>query len=85
MTTKQVTIYTTKTCPHCNRAKMLFNSKGLEYIEINVDDSSDREMMISKANGRRTVPQIFIGDVHVGGADDLYNLESENKLDQMLS
>ena len=65
---KNVLIYTTEFCPFCVRAKQLLNSKGVSYEEIRVDDSpEERANMEQKSNGVRTVPQIFIGDVHVGG------------------
>ncbi len=82
---KPVTIYTTSTCPYCVRAKALLKNKNVNYQEINVEDESERAKMIEKASGRRTVPQIFIGDYHVGGCDDLYALDKDNKLDALLS
>lgn len=80
-----VTIYTTSYCPYCTRAKELLTRKGVEYNEINAEDEAVREAMVSKAGGRRTVPQIFIGDTHVGGYDDLYALDKAGKLEPMLS
>ena len=69
---KNTLIYTTATCPYCVRAKQLLKEKGLDYTEIRVDlDDAEREKMISRS-GRRTVPQIFIDDQHIGGFDDLY-------------
>ncbi|WP_246449302.1 glutaredoxin 3 [Paracoccus amoyensis] len=86
MTQPAITIYTTPTCPFCVRAKALLNQKGVSFDEINVAaDPQLRDDMMQRANGRRSVPQIFIGDVHVGGSDDLYDLERDGKLDQMLS
>jgi glutaredoxin 3 len=85
MTMKKIVIYTTSICPYCVRAKALFDRKGLEYEEINVEDQEERNKMIEKAGGRRTVPQIFIGSVHVGGCDDLYSLEKDGKLDEILN
>ncbi|GAB4164779.1 MAG: glutaredoxin 3 [Rickettsiaceae bacterium] len=82
---KKITIYTTTVCPYCVRAKALLSKKGLNYNEINVEDEQERNKMIEKAGGRRTVPQIFIGDYHVGGCDDLYALEKEGKLDELTS
>ena len=67
------------------RAKALFDRKSLKYEEVNVEDQQERDKMIEKAGGRRTVPQIFIGSVHVGGCDDLYALEKEGKLDKILN
>ena len=85
MTMKKITIYTTSICPYCVRAKALFDRKGLTYEEINVEEQQERDKMVIKAGGRRTVPQIFIGSVHVGGCDDLYALEREGKLAGILS
>ncbi|MEA0970572.1 Glutaredoxin-3 [Candidatus Megaera venefica] len=82
---KKITIYTTSVCPYCVRAKALFDRKSLKYEEVNVEDQQERDKMIEKAGGRRTVPQIFIGSVHVGGCDDLYALEKEGKLDKILN
>ncbi len=78
---KNITIYTTSTCPYCLRAKSLLNKKGFNYEEINVDnDDSLRQRMSKRAHGRRTVPQIFIDNEHIGGCDDLYALEKLGKL-----
>ncbi len=83
-TMKPVTIYTTHTCPYCVKAKKLLDHKGVSYTEIDVSDEQDRMKMVERAGGRRTVPQIFIGDTHVGGCDDLYALEKDGKLDPLL-
>jgi len=82
---KKITIYTTNVCPYCVRAKALFDRKGLKYEEINVENQLERDKMIERAAGRKTVPQIFIGSLHVGGCDDLYALEKEGKLDRILN
>jgi glutaredoxin 3 len=82
---QKITIYTTTTCPYCVRAKALLDRKGATYQEISAEDPSIREEMIQKAGGRKTVPQIFIGDFHVGGCDDLYELEKQGKLDERLA
>ena len=82
---KSIVIYTTSVCPYCVRAKALFDRKGLKYDEINVEEMQERNRMIEKAGGRRTVPQIFIGSLHVGGYDDLYALEKDGKLDEILN
>jgi len=82
---QNVVIYSTQVCPYCVRAKMLLQKKGAEYKEIDVSNPTDREAMIEKTGGARTVPQIYIGETHVGGADDLYALESEGKLDELLA
>ena len=80
-----ITIYSTTICPYCVKAKDLLKRKGASYTEVNVDDDDARAAMIVKAGGRRTVPQIFIGETHVGGCDDLYALDKAGKLDGMLS
>lgn len=80
-----VTIYTTPICPYCVRAKELLKTKGVSYTEIDVSaDPAVRDAMIEKAGGRRTVPQIFIGETHVGGYDDLAALDKAGKLDPLL-
>lgn len=81
----EVTIYTTHVCPYCVRAKDLLKRKGVSYNEVDASDDDVREAMIEKAGGRRTVPQIFIGDTHVGGFDDLYALDKAGKLDPLLA
>lgn len=81
----QVDIYTKMTCPYCIRAKQLLDSKGVQYREIKVDSGGpDKQEMVQRANGRMTVPQIFIGERHIGGCDDLMALEYAGKLDGML-
>lgn len=81
-----VEIYTTQVCPYCVRAKDLLKRKGVTPVEIRVDlDDAARDTMLHRAHGRRSVPQIFIDDVHIGGCDDLYALESAGKLDGMLN
>lgn len=81
-----VEIYTKTFCPYCWRAKLLLESKGVEYQEIGVDFGGElREVMIQRARGRTTVPQIFIGEHHVGGCDDLVALDRDGKLDQLLA
>lgn len=83
---RPVEIYTTPICPYCHAAKRLLQKKGVEYSEIDVSrDPGLREAMTQRAHGRRTVPQIFIGDTHVGGCDDLYALEDAGKLDPLLA
>lgn len=79
-----VTIYTTRFCPYCVRAKRLLDSKQVSYHEIPVDaDKEQRQIMMERSQGH-TVPQIFINDQHVGGCDELYALETAGKLDQQL-
>ena len=81
----EILIYTTKICPYCVMAKRLLDKKGAAYTEINVDNQADlREEMMRKTK-RRTVPQIYIGDLHIGGFDDLYALERHKKLDALLA
>lgn len=81
---KKIVIYTTSVCPYCVRAKALLDRKGFAYEEINAEDEKIRDEMIEKSGGMRTVPQIFIGDTHVGGSDDLYALDKEGKLDEIV-
>jgi len=81
-----VELYTTPICPYCLAAKELLQRKGVAYSEINVmGDAEKRREMVARANGRMTVPQIFIGKTHVGGCDDLYELEQAGKLDPLLA
>ncbi len=83
---KPVEIYTSPLCGFCHAAKRLLNQKGVEFTEIDVfRDPTRKPEMIERANGGRTVPQIFIGETHVGGCDDLYALEREGKLDPLLA
>jgi len=80
----EILIYTTNICPYCMMAKRLLDKKGATYTEINVDTQTGlREEMMRKTK-RRTVPQIYIGDLHVGGFDELYALEQQKKLDALL-
>lgn len=81
----KIEIYTKTFCSFCWRAKELLESKGVDFVEISVDRGGNvRDMMIKRARGRTTVPQIFISDEHVGGCDDLFRLEREGRLDMML-
>lgn len=81
-----VEIYTKAFCGYCWRAKHLLESKGVEYREISVDyGGAERQVMIHRANGRTTVPQIFIGERHIGGCDDLMALDHAGQLDPLLS
>ncbi|MGK7905881.1 MAG: glutaredoxin 3 [Synechococcus sp.] len=80
-----VEIYTWQTCPYCIRAKRLLDDKGVTYTEYKIDgDNVARAKMAERANGRRSLPQIFINDVHVGGCDDIHALDRQGKLDSML-
>ncbi|QXT40088.1 glutaredoxin 3 [Gymnodinialimonas ceratoperidinii] len=81
-----VTLYTSPLCGFCHAAKRMLTDKGVSYAEIDVaGDPSKRQEMLKRANGRHTVPQIFIGDTHVGGYDDMAALERDGKLDPMLA
>jgi glutaredoxin 3 len=83
---KQVDIFTTPLCGYCHAAKRLLTQKGVTYREFDLTtDAMFRADMVKRAPGSRTVPQIFIGDTHVGGCDDLYALESAGKLDPLLA
>ena len=80
-----VDIYTTRWCPYCHAAKALLTRKGVAFNEIDASSSSVRQAMIQRANGRSTVPQIFVGAVHVGGCDDLHDLDHDGRLDPLLA
>lgn len=80
-----VDIYTTSWCPYCHMAKALLKRKGVTYNEIDASARDVRQAMVARANGRTTVPQIFIGKTHVGGSDDLHALEHAGKLDALLA
>ncbi len=83
---QQIEIYTSPLCGFCHAAKRLLSQKGVTFTEIDVLANPDRKPeMIQRANGGRTVPQIFIGDTHVGGCDDLYALDRAGKLDPLLA
>ena len=81
----KVQIYTTQWCPYCHAAKSLLEEKGVAYEEVDAEDPEVRMQMVERANGRRTVPQIFIGETHVGGYDDMAALERHGKLDPLLT
>lgn len=81
---KTVVIYTTRYCPYCIRAKHLLTSKGVTFEEIPVDHNPELRDEMSRKSGQWTVPQIWIGETHVGGCDDLYALERRGRLDQLL-
>jgi glutaredoxin 3 len=86
MLVKQVEIYTSPLCGFCHSAKRLLTSKGVEFSEVDIAVQPERRAeMMQRANGGRTVPQIFIGDEHVGGCDDLFALEHAGKLDGVLA
>ncbi len=80
----KVQIYTTSTCPYCHAAKALLTKKNIDFHEINVENPIVRQKMVERANGRRTVPQIFFGDIHIGGFDDLSELALNNEIEPLL-
>lgn len=80
----EILIYTANLCPYCTMAKRLFDKKGVSYSEINVDSKPGLRQKMMEKTRRRTVPQIYIGDFHVGGFDDLYALETSHKLNNLL-
>ena len=82
----QVTIYTKPFCPYCVRAVSLLEKKGVEFTEIEAAfDPEKHQEMMQRSNGRATFPQIFIGDEHIGGCDDMMALERDGKLDPLLA
>jgi glutaredoxin 3 len=81
----EILIYTAKFCPYCTMAKRLLDKKGAHYTEINVDAEPGLRLEMMQKTKRRTVPQIFIGDFHVGGFDELYALDQHKKLDPLLA
>ena len=79
-----IVMYSTGWCPYCVRARALLERKSLPFREIKIDeDPAERDAMLARSGGRRTVPQIFVGDHHVGGFDDLYALDKAGKLDEL--
>lgn len=83
---RKVEIYTTPSCPYCHAAKRLLDRKGVPYTEIDVSrDPGLRQAMTARANGRRTVPQIFVGGAPLGGSDEIHALEHAGKLDPLLA
>jgi glutaredoxin 3 len=84
-TPPEVTMYSTGWCPYCDRARALLERKSVAVREVKVDeDPAERDAMLKRSGGRRTVPQIFVGDRHVGGFDDLYALDKAGELDKLL-
>jgi glutaredoxin 3 len=82
----KVEIYTWMSCPFCIRAKSLLKKKGVDFVEYSIDgDEAARDKMAQRANGRRSLPQIFIDNVHVGGCDDIYALDARGQLDNLLA
>jgi len=84
MGTPVVVMYTTSWCPYCSRARRLLEAKNVTFEEIDIDSAPEKRAEMQNRSGRRTVPQIFIGDHHVGGSDDLHALEDDGKLDSLL-
>ena len=82
----RIIVYSGPNCPYCERAKALLKKKSVSFEEINIrTDPGMREEMLQKSNGKKTIPQIFINDQHIGGCDDLYALEAAGKLDGLLA
>lgn len=81
----EIIIYTSNLCPYCTMAKRLLNKKGARYQEINVDKSPELRQEMMLKSKRRTVPQIYVGDYHVGGFDELYALDRKQQLDPLLN
>lgn len=81
---KEIRIYTSPDCYYCDRAKVLLGKKGIRYKEIDVEQDREAMKEVVRTTGRQTLPQIFIGDFHVGGCDDLYALDAQGKLDSLL-
>jgi glutaredoxin 3 len=82
---KKVVIYTTPVCPYCVSAKRLLTKKGVAYVEIDVAGDDAARTQLAERTGFLTVPQIFVGDEHVGGSDDLHALDAAGKLDALLA
>jgi glutaredoxin 3 len=82
----KITVYSGPNCPYCVRAKQLLQKKGATFTDIDVKaDQTKFDEMLAKTNGRKTIPQIFIGEKHIGGCDDLYALDKDGKLDALLA
>jgi glutaredoxin 3 len=79
-----VTMYTTSWCPYCDRARRLLARKGVPFEEVDIESAAEKRAEMQARSGRRSVPQIFIGEQHVGGSDDLQALEDAGKLDALL-
>ena len=84
MSEPAVVMYTTGWCPYCDRARKLLARKNVAFTEVDVESAPEKRAEMQQKSGRRTVPQIFIGDTHVGGSDDLHDLEDAGKLDALL-
>ncbi len=84
MSAREAVIYLTGWCPYCQRARALLEKKGLALKEIDIEDDAQLREEMTTRSGRRTVPQIFIGDTHVGGCDDLFALDASGGLDRLI-
>jgi len=84
MNSPAVVMYTTSWCPYCERARKLLKTKNVSFSEIDIESAAEKRAEMRNRSGRTSVPQIFIGDHHVGGSDDLHDLEDEGKLDSLL-
>jgi len=84
MSTPAVVMYTTSWCPYCERARKLLAKKNVTFTEIDIESAAEKRAEMRNRSGRTSVPQIFIGDHHVGGSDDLHALEDAGKLDSLL-
>jgi len=84
MSSPAVVMYTTSWCPYCDRARRLLESKGASVAEVDIESTPGKREEMRTRSGRNTVPQIFIGDTHVGGSDDLAALEAQGRLDALL-
>jgi glutaredoxin 3 len=83
---RKIEIYTSPLCGYCHSAKTLLNEKGLTFVEFDISSNADlSKEMLGRASGRHTVPQIFIGDIHVGGCDELMSMDRSGKLDRLLA
>tara|TARA_R110002095_G_scaffold202080_1_gene183325 strand:- start:614 stop:871 length:258 start_codon:yes stop_codon:yes gene_type:complete len=81
---EKIVVYTTKRCPYCDASKTLLQRKSYPYSEVDVSDPDLRMMLVKKAQGRKTVPQIFIGDLHVGGFDELQTMDKNGELEALI-
>ena len=79
-----VIMYSTRFCPYCVRARGLLDGKGVDYTDVGVDEQPQQRLEMMQRSGRRTVPQIWIGDQHIGGFDDMLRLEQQGRLDELL-
>ncbi|VAW68945.1 Glutaredoxin 3 (Grx3) [hydrothermal vent metagenome] len=85
MSQSQITVYYAPFCPYCGWAKQLLENKNVEFAQVNVNDSSELRQEMEQRSGRTSVPQIFIGDTHVGGYDDMAALDDKGQLDSLIA